>query len=235
MKPLLLTPGIDRLREDLPLHVVDGPEPGPTALIQAVIHGNEVAGVHALLEWVTEGPTMDRGRVIIVPVMNPPAHAARTRSRPGGTDLNRGFPGDAVSSEPEPRLARCFMDLVETERPDLVVTLHESPRRHQEGDRETMGQTIISGVTPRPRIVDRTIERLNTELTDASERWAALHYPIAASSTEVIVDAIGCVGLCIETWEGFSLPRRVAMHRTLVRLLLEDQGILDQTGPDRHR
>jgi predicted deacylase len=224
--------GAHRSRDDLPLHVVVGSEPGPTALVQAGIHGDEIAGVHALVAWVAESPTIDRGRLIIVPVMNPPAYAAGSRSRPGGADLNRSFPGDASSDEPEQRLAARFMDLVTTEQPDLVVTLHESPHRHRAGDPETMGQTIVYGATPRPDIVDRTIERLNADHAEVSERWVPLHYPIPTSSTEVIVAATGSVGLCVETWSGFALARRIAMHRTVVRLLLEEIGMLD--APSRH-
>ena len=52
------------------------------------------------------------------------------------------------------------------------------------------------------------------------------HYPVPTSSTEVIVEATGCVGLCVETWMGFEEARRVEMHKAVVRLLLQDLGLL---------
>jgi len=51
------------------------------------------------------------------------------------------------------------------------------------------------------------------------------HYPVATSSTEVIVAATGCVGLCIETWMGFAERRHIDMQRQVVELLLADIGV----------
>jgi hypothetical protein len=48
---------------------------------------------------------------------------------------------------------------------------------------------------------------------------------VATSSTEVIVAATGCVGLCVETWMGFPEARRVEMQRAVVELLLADIGV----------
>jgi hypothetical protein len=165
------------------------------------------------------------GRLIVVPVMNPPAYRARERMAPGGLDLNRCFPGDADAPERERRLARRFMDLVLDEAPALVVTLHESHKRYDPDVRPSFGQTIVYGVDARPPIVDRTVAALNDELEHESERWAPLFYPVATSSTEVIVAATGCVGLCIETWMGFLERRRIDMQRRVVELLLHDIGV----------
>ncbi|MCZ7687204.1 MAG: hypothetical protein M5U28_54095 [Sandaracinaceae bacterium] len=52
---------------------------------------------------------------------------------------------------------------------------------------------------------------------------------MATSSTEVIVDAIGCVGVCVETWMGFSERRRIDMQKEVVRVLLDELGILPYT------
>lgn len=217
-----LAPGVHWFTPTLPLHVFDAGQPGPTALVQAGIHGDEIAGVHALQELLEEGIRPRRGRLIVVPVMNVPAYRARERAAPGGLDLNRQFPGDASAPEIERRLARRFMDLVLDERPDLVVTLHESKKRYDPEVKPSFGQTIVYGVEPRPPIVDRAVARLNETRKGDEEAWAPLYYPVATSSTEVIVDAIGCVGLCIETWMGFAERRRIDMQREVVRILLDD-------------
>lgn len=220
-----LAAGIHWFSPTLPLHVFDAPEPGPTALIQAGIHGDEIAGVHALAELLEDAVRPTHGRLIVVPVMNPPAYRARERMAPDGLDLNRCFPGDADAPERERRLARRFMDLVLDEAPALVVTLHESHKRYDPDVRPSFGQTIVYGVDARPPIVDRTVAALNDELEHESERWAPLFYPVATSSTEVIVAATGCVGLCIETWMGFLERRRIDMQRRVVELLLRDVGV----------
>jgi len=220
-----LTPGTHWLSPTLPLYVFDAEAPGPTALIQAGIHGDEVAGVHALQELLEQEIRPTHGRLIVVPVMNPPAYRARRRMAPDGLDLNRCFPGDAEAPERERRLARSFMDLVLDERPALVTTLHESLKRYDPEVTPSFGQTIVYGVEPRPAIVDRTIARLNERFTREGEHFDPQYYPVATSSTEVIVDAVGCVGLCIETWMGFEEARRIEMQRAVVELLLHDIGV----------
>lgn len=220
-----LSPGVHYFTPTLPIHVFDAPEPGPTALIQAGIHGDEIAGVHALQEFLEEELRPARGRLIVVPVMNPPAYRARQRSAPGGLDLNRCFPGDASAPERERRLARRFMDLVLAERPALMATLHESHKRYHPDVKPSFGQTLVYGVDPMPAIIARTVDRLNERIAGEDERWAAQYYPVATSSTEVIVDATGCVGICVETWMGLPEPRRIQLQRTVVELLLDDVGV----------
>ena len=82
-----LPQGLHHLTPTISVHVFDALEPGPTALIQAGIHGDEIAGVHALQELLEEDIRPRRGRLIIIPVMNPAAYRARQRCAPGGLDL----------------------------------------------------------------------------------------------------------------------------------------------------
>ncbi len=218
--------GVHQLHPTIHMHVFEGGRPGPTALVQAGIHGDEIAGVHALSEWLEEGIRPDSGRLLVVPVMNPRAYRARQRMAPGGLDMNRCFPGDANADAIEMRLARRFMDLVESERPALVLTLHESLKRHHPAVPASFGQTLVYGVNPMPPIVQHVVDRLNETRQSPYELWAPHYYPVATSSTEVIVDRIGCVGVCVETWMGFEEERRVAMQRLTVRYFLEELGIL---------
>lgn len=225
----LREPGLHLLWPNVHLYVLEADEEGPTALVQAGIHGDEVAGVHALEELLEEGLAPSRGRLLVVPCMNPPAYRAGARTAPGGLDLNRCFPGDDGAGEPERRLARIFMDLVLAERPRVMATLHESWKRHHPDFPVSFGQTVTYGVKPRPLIVDRLVAGMNESLESPYERWAPHHYPVATSSTEVIVDAVGADamdGLCIETWMGFPLARRVAMQKRMVRLILAEVGVL---------
>ncbi len=220
-------PGHHLLWPNVHLHIFDAPEPGPTALIQAGIHGDEIAGVHALEELLEDGLRPARGRLMIVPVMNPPAYRAQQRAAEGGLDLNRTFPGDADHERYEPRLARVFMDLVRDEGVALMATLHESKKRYDPEVMPSFGQTLVHGVTPCPPLLEQVVDELNRTRNSDAEAWATQHYPVSTSSTEVIVDAIGCVGVCVETWMGFSLARRVAMQKEVVRRLLAGFGTLD--------
>lgn len=219
--------GVHFLTPTVPVHVFEADEPGPTALIQAGIHGDEIAGVHALEEMLEANELAPaRGRLLVIPTMNRAAYRARERTAPGGLDLNRCFPGDANAPELEKRLARLFMDLVEDERPDLMATLHESHKRYSPDVKPSFGQTLVYGVEPMPPIVGKAVERLNRIRQSDEGTWAAQYYPVATSSTEVIVDAIGCIGICVETWMGFAERRRIEMQKDVVRILLDEIGVL---------
>jgi len=207
------------------LTVIEAAEPGPTVLVQAGIHGDEIAGVHALQELLDEGMRPARGRLLVVPIMNPPAYQARQRFVEGGLDLNRAFPGDAGHVRYEPRLARIFMDLVLEERPALVATLHESHKRYDPAVSPSFGQTLVYGVSPCPPILEEVVAALNRSLFTEDERWATQYYPVATSSTEVIVDAVGCIGTCVETWMGFDERRRIEMQKEVVLRLLRAVGM----------
>jgi hypothetical protein len=220
-----LSAGVHFLEANIPLHVFEASETGPTALIQAGIHGDEVAGVHALCEMLEAQLRPTHGKLIVCPVMNPPAYRARQRAAPGGLDLNRCFPGDAQASERELRLARKFMDLVEDEKPALMATLHESNKRYDPAVNPSFGQTLVYGVEPMPTIVQATVDALNRRFSSPEERWEAQYYPVSTSSTEVIVDAVGCIGICVETWMGFEEGHRIEMQKAVVEFLLDHIGV----------
>lgn len=223
------SPGTHLLAPNVVLHVMQASEPGPTLLFQAGIHGDEIAGVHALEEMLEEGFAPRCGRLLVCPVMNPGAYRARKRPASvrgiwSGLDLNRCFPGDASAPEHEKRLARIFMDLVLEERPALVCTLHESTKRFHPDVKPSFGQTLVYGVDPMPAVIGRAIDRLNAQKKSDEETWAPQYCPVATSSTEVIVDAIGCVGICVETWMGFPEERRIDMQKEVVSILFDEMS-----------
>lgn len=220
-----LSAGVHFLEPTISLHVFEAAKPGPTALIQAGIHGDEVAGVHALQEMLEAELRPTHGKLIVCPVMNPGAYRARERKAPGGLDLNRAFPGDVASADFETRLARKFMDLVEDEKPALMATLHESHKRYDPEVNPSFGQTLVYGVKPMPEIVGRSVQRLNARFSTDAERWEPQYYPVSTSSTEVIVEATGCIGICVETWMGFEEAHRIEMQKAVVEFLLDDIGV----------
>ncbi|MCS6857082.1 MAG: succinylglutamate desuccinylase/aspartoacylase family protein [Deltaproteobacteria bacterium] len=218
--------GIHLLAPNVVLYVLEGEAPGPTLLFQAGIHGDEIAGVHALSELLEEGWRPRRGRRLVCPIMNPGAYRARKRTAPkrgpwAGLDLNRVFPGDPEAPEHEKRLAHAFMELVLEERPALVCTLHESQKRYDPERQPSFGQSLVYGVLPMPKVIGEAIERLNSRIQNEEERWSPHYYPVPTSSTEVIVERTRCVGVCVETWMGFPEERRIDMHKEVVRIFEE--------------
>ncbi len=79
----------------LPLHDIRGVRAGPTLAITAAVHGWEILGIEVIRRLLNEVGANFAGRILSVPVANPPAFQTQTRHSPlDSEDLNRVFPGD---------------------------------------------------------------------------------------------------------------------------------------------
>ncbi|MEM6280911.1 MAG: succinylglutamate desuccinylase/aspartoacylase family protein [Chloroflexota bacterium] len=83
------------LSPDIPIHLFAGAEPGPTLLVQGAIHGAEVIGSIAILNFIANlDPATFKGNVIAVPVVNRAGFELGERgSRIDNKDISRQFPG----------------------------------------------------------------------------------------------------------------------------------------------
>ena len=94
----------------IPVQVINGRRKGPTLLVSAALHGDELNGVEIIRRLVAMR-TLNRlrGALIVVPVVN--VHGLLTHSRylPDRRDLNRSFPGSETGSLAR-RVARVFLD-----------------------------------------------------------------------------------------------------------------------------
>jgi predicted deacylase len=108
----------------IPVNVVAGNGVSPCFVVVAGIHGDEMEGVLALTElWEELKPDQLKGRLVIVPVANPPAFAARQRVSPlDGLDLNRIFPGNPSGLPSEQLAHRLFTQVVSSA--DFLFTMH---------------------------------------------------------------------------------------------------------------
>ena len=119
-------------------HEIQGKEgTGPTVGICAGIHGNERTGTEIVLEVGRRyGDRRFRGRLVLLPVADPPAFAANRRHAPvDDLNLNRLFPGDArgwFSDHLASVIASEFL-----ERIDVLLDLHSG------GDRPTVDYVYI--------------------------------------------------------------------------------------------
>lgn len=178
MHPMSLPAATGRGVRELPVHIIQGPKPGPTALITANIHGDEATGTGAVLELVKGLPELlTSGRVVLFPSLNPEGLSQRTREVPAdNVDLNRSWPGDPRGG-PTERLAHTFWTEFLRHDPDLVIDLHtDSPAsipycivdRHLKGSQRLLkkAETLAAatGLTvlreyPRARYVKYQLER----------------------------------------------------------------------------
>ena len=109
----------------LPVFLINGAGTGPTLCITAGIHGAEYPCVEAALRLgQTLDPATVQGQVIIVPIANPVAFAARSIyvTPPDGKNLNRQFPGNSQGTFSEALAYWLFHHVIR--RGDAYIDLH---------------------------------------------------------------------------------------------------------------
>ena len=99
----LLKISIDRLPTgtliDIPVYVFNAKKPGPTILIQAGLHGDEINGIEIVRRMLQERRfKIRKGAVIAVPILNIFGFIHFSRDVPDGKDVNRSFPGSKTGS-----------------------------------------------------------------------------------------------------------------------------------------
>jgi predicted deacylase len=93
----------------LPIMVVNGAHPGPTAWLSAAVHGDEVNGVEIIGGVLEHTHARElAGCLVAVPIVNVFGFNAQSRYLPDRRDLNRSFPG-SESGSLAARLAHLFM------------------------------------------------------------------------------------------------------------------------------
>ena len=84
---------------DVPIIIERSKKPGPTVLMTAGIHGDEINGVEIVRQIISKGINKPKiGTTICVPVINVFGFLNMDRLFPDGRDLNRVFPGSAKGS-----------------------------------------------------------------------------------------------------------------------------------------
>lgn len=110
---------------ELPMTLICGNHPGPTALISGGVHSSEYVGIQAAIELAAElTPEQISGSIVLLPLMNPSGYTHRTMSLvfEDEKNLNRVFPGCPNGTLAE-RIAytvtECFF-----KRADAYIDLH---------------------------------------------------------------------------------------------------------------
>jgi succinylglutamate desuccinylase len=207
---------------ETPYYVFTGSQPGPVVLLQAGIHGDEIAGVLAL-DAFERALTVHNGTVVLIPRMNSPA--VRRGARQINIDLNRAFGPSRPRGVYEAALADALTQLVGDRRVQYMATLHESRSLYDPVTKTGLGQTICYGVTPPPGVLAPWLALINRGLPD-SKKFTSIHYPIPTSSTEVLVSRFSLSGgFCVETWSGFDLKERIRMQLLVAESFLHAAGI----------
>ena len=111
--------------------VARGTEPGKTIVVIGGVHGDEYEGPLAILKtWEALSPAEMSGSFIGIPVVNPPAFDAGTRTSPiDEMNLARVFPGKADGTVSE-RIAHALLEYV-FPHGDLLLDLHSGGVKYE--------------------------------------------------------------------------------------------------------
>ena len=108
---------------DVPVIIERSKKPGPTVLITAGIHGDEVNGVEIVRQIIAKGINKPkRGTIICIPVINVFGFIQMNREFPDGRDLNRVFPGSKEGSLASRVAHKLMMEVVP--HADLILDFH---------------------------------------------------------------------------------------------------------------
>ncbi len=84
---------------DVPIIIERSKYVGPTVLLTAGIHGDEVNGIEVVRQIIAKGINKPKiGTVICIPIVNIFGFIRKSREFPDGRDLNRVFPGSRKGS-----------------------------------------------------------------------------------------------------------------------------------------
>lgn len=112
----------------IPIQVTRARLDGPTVFITAAMHGDEINGTGVIRQIIHDQVLkLQRGNVILVPVVNLLAFDRHSRYLPDRRDLNRCFPGSSSGSQAS-RMARCIFDEIVL-RCDYGIDLHTAAIR----------------------------------------------------------------------------------------------------------
>ena len=108
------------------VNVLVGRQPGPTLLVSAALHGDEIIGVEIIRRLLRQPALRGlNGVLLAIPVVNVHGFLHQTRYLPDGRDLNRSFPGSSRGSLAA-RVADKFLTVLG--RCDYAVDLHTGAR-----------------------------------------------------------------------------------------------------------
>ncbi|MFC0810284.1 succinylglutamate desuccinylase/aspartoacylase family protein [Ensifer sp. P24N7] len=214
---LVVPEGADCEALSLPVFSLNKGE-GPRLLITGGCHGNELEGpivARRLVDWLPEAQTC--GRVIIVPVLNPPAVQAWSRNTPvDGLNLNRMFPGRADGSVTE-RIADAISRLL-LPMADTIFDLHSfGPKwdfppasvTHPIADADLMAQTV------------RMAEAFKFPMTLVWE------YHDTPGMFDILAQSQGKVFICAELGGGTVGSEALAIYESGVRNALIALGLVE--------
>lgn len=216
---------------------------GPTVMLSAGVHGDEPAGVYALLDFLNGGMREygDRCNFVVFPCVNPSGFEADTREAMTGKNLNRLF-GTGSDQEEVCSIERWLAETSSQFR--LAIGLHETPPydddESSEGEdnpracylyetmpdvRRRIGRALIDALPEGAEVCQWPTIYEDTNDRGVISYPEGCHNPVFLRSTtlEDYLCACGAAehSLVTETPTVWSLEKRVAVQRLWLRRALD--------------
>ncbi len=181
------------LAPDVPVHLFAGAEPGPTLLLQGAIHGAEVIGSIAILNFIKQlDPATLRGNVIAVPVVNRVGFELGERgSRVDNKDISRLFPGNPGGSVSDQIAHVYFHEVIE--QANVMIDFHAGARTAYE-------RYVLFGAEADPDNPTK-VEKIRRKLVVAFGLDQAAFFPpntFGANRAKEAIEEAGVVQITLE-------------------------------------
>lgn len=199
---------------------------GPACLITAGIHGNEIAGMRAAgniaQSLMRHSLALQRGTLIIVPIVNRQASRKRIRGVP---DINRTFPRHPKDRARHP-LSAALVRLAKKHRPEWVLDLHEA-NGFSRVDPKVLGQSLITNSRNASLpVVRRIAKRMNRSIKRSSRQFTVRLRSLPGSSRTGAARLLRAKAVTVETSWNLPLSLRVQFQETIVRHFLREAGLI---------
>ncbi len=229
-----LTPDIRTLvpgtEWETPLYIIRGIDPYPKMLVLGGVHGDEPAAYSS--GEAASQLRLQKGTLYVIPRFN--VVAQRRGTREGAGDINRKFPGDITSTDPERRLCGEVSKLIREEGIKMVLTFHEAIGFLY--DSPNPGQTLYydwheyKGV-PLTGKANQIIGEVNEKIRSCpygfqdKELYQIFVQPIEGSATYEMISELGVdYAYGCEVCKYNDPRRRVWFHLTVLTTWMAQEG-----------
>jgi len=218
----------DNTEYQTPYYILVSDKEYPKILIDACIHGDEVAGAYAC-DSVMKYINVLEGTVAFVPKVN--LQAFQQNVRGVNVDLNQVFPGNKNGSIYEEKLAYDFMNFIDQFRPDYVINLHEAWTKFNENvyikhNDKSFGQTFITNSETFSDFLKRSNINVNKQISNPDTKFRIQYFPCKPNhSMDNIIEKLKIPSYTVETLRILPLEERIYYHIICILTFIDESGI----------